>query len=161
MLLFPYMLCSWHFFSLTEKLQQVVHRLTNYPQEDDASRISEGTVLKSSELEPSLTTQLQFTSAVTWSRCHWCRLPTEDVRASPWGSPRATWTWAWAHCSGCPSLSRGWHRGTQRSLPTTAILCEPLLAINDTPKTSCWRWGSPVVIISWFAAAGARHIGHG
>lgn len=32
---------------------------------------------------------------------------SEAVESPPRRSPEASWVWSWAHCSGCPSLSRG------------------------------------------------------
>lgn len=37
----------------------------------------------------------------------------------------------WAPCSGCPSWSRGWARGTQRALPASAALCFCFMLTNS------------------------------
>jgi len=61
-----------------------------------------------------------FVLCVWWSSGTDC---PEAVGSPPWGSPDVAWLWAWAPCSGWHCWSRGWPRGTQRSLPASAILC--------------------------------------
>jgi len=174
LLLLPYMLCSCLFF-----FHSVVHRLIYYPQEDDVSHISEGTLKKNSEL-------LCCPWVWKWQKMelHWAKLDhstsvhfsSDMVKVSlAQVAQRGYEAFSLGIAKSCLHISLSallWvslleQRLAQRDPEVPAnrshsvVLHEPLLAINDTPKTSCWQWGSPVVIISWFVAAGERHVGHG
>ena len=51
---------------------------------------------------------------------HWNKLPREAMKFCAWRSSEATWTLAWALCSGFPCLARGFD--IQGFLPASTIL---------------------------------------
>jgi len=66
----------------------------------------------------SLTVRKQLHAV--WSLKHWHRL-LRGCGVSTWRSSEAAQIWAGESWSGWPCWDRGWTKGTQRSLPTSAI----------------------------------------
>lgn len=48
---------------------------------------------------------------IVWMTGHWHRLPRLALKSSPWRTSKTIWTWACAHCSGCPCWRSSWTRG--------------------------------------------------
>ena len=74
----------------------------------------------------------------------------EVVASSPWRSPKAAWTRAWACCSGCPWLHRGralWlcnsiHQQSSCSVFHTFCIILSFSAVNYSIWSTLWFIGS-------------------
>lgn len=98
-----------------------------------------------------------WTSGNTFFQCSGYRpLPQfakEAVVPPPWRSPKAAWIWAWAYCSGCPWLHRGWalclcnsnHQKSSCSVFHTFCIILFFSAVNCSVWSILWFTGSQCI----------------